>query len=61
MTDPTPYPDVNAVLHALLSDAQTILGNHLVGLYLYGSLASGDFDPGRSDIDFVVVVVADAP
>ena len=55
----TPYPDVNTLLHALLSEVQAILENHFVGLYLYGSLASGDFDPERSDIDFVVVT-ADA-
>ena len=43
------------MLGQLLSGAQTILGDHFVGLYLYGSLAGGDFDPKRSDIDFVVV------
>ena len=55
MTAPTLYPDVNAVLDALLSSVQDILGDYFVGLYLYGSLASGDFDPLRSDVDFVVV------
>ncbi len=54
VTHPTPYPDVNAVLHMLLSSVQTILGDHLIGMYLYGSLASGDFDQS-SDVDFVVV------
>ena len=52
---PTPYPDVNAVLRLLLEGAQPILRNHFIGLYLYGSLASGDFNPQTSDIDFVVV------
>jgi hypothetical protein len=52
---PTSYPEVNTVLHELLSGVQSILGHHFVGMYLYGSLASGDFDPQRSDIDFVVV------
>ncbi len=52
---PTPYPDVNAVLRLLLEGAQPILGDHFIGLYLYGSLASGDFNPQTSDIDFVVV------
>jgi hypothetical protein len=50
-----PYPDVNALLHELLSSVQTILGDHFVGMYLYGSLAIGDFTPHRSDIDFLVV------
>ena len=40
LTHPTPYPDVNVVLHALLSSVQTVLGNHFIGLYLYGSLAT---------------------
>jgi hypothetical protein len=59
MTNPSPYPDVNAVLHLLLARVQAALGDHFVGMYLHGSLASGDFDPQRSDIDFVVVT-ADA-
>ena len=51
---PTPYPEVNALLQELLESVQTILGNHFIALYLYGSLASGDFDQD-SDVDFVVV------
>jgi len=50
----TPYPEVNALLQELLESAQTILGDHFVGMYLFGSLASGDFDQD-SDIDVVVV------
>jgi hypothetical protein len=56
---PTPYPDVNAVLRLLLEGAQSILGDHFIGLYLYGSLASGDFNPQTSDIDFLVVTDTD--
>lgn len=52
---PTPHPDVNAVLAQLLTSAQAILGQQLTGMYLYGSLSSGDFDPKSSDIDFAVV------
>jgi hypothetical protein len=52
---PTPYPDVNEVLNLLLEEAQDVLGNNWVGLYLYGSLSSGDFDPASSDIDFLIV------
>jgi hypothetical protein len=54
-TLPTPYYDVNLVLRTLLDNAQTILGDYFAGMYLYGSLATGEFDPGRSDIDFLVV------
>ncbi len=61
VTHPTAYPDVNAVLNMLLLSVQTILGNHFIGMYLYGSLASGDFDPQRSDIDFVVVTADELP
>jgi hypothetical protein len=52
---PTPYPDVNAVLDLLLREVRAILGERLVGMYLYGSLSLGDFDPASSDIDFVAV------
>ena len=56
---PTPYPDVNAVLHDLLASIQAILGHHFRGMYLSGSLALGDFAAYRSDIDYVVVTDAD--
>ncbi|MFP4345574.1 MAG: aminoglycoside adenylyltransferase domain-containing protein [Anaerolineales bacterium] len=52
---PTPYPEVNEVLEMLLTNVQAVLGERFVGLYLYGSLAGGGFEPGRSDIDFLVV------
>jgi len=52
---PTPYPDVNEVLDLLLTSAKKILGDGFVGMYLYGSLSSGDFNAETSDIDFLVV------
>lgn len=51
---PTPYPEINAILLELLASVQKILGAQFVGMYLYGSLAAGDFDQD-SDIDFLVV------
>lgn len=55
MNDPTPYPDINTTLCALRSALTDLLGPRLIGIYLYGSLATGDFDPETSDIDFCVV------
>ena len=52
---PTPHQAVNDLLEKLLSGAQSVLQNNFAGLYLYGSLASGDFDRQKSDIDFLVV------
>ncbi len=51
------YPKVNLLLQTLLKEAQTILDEQFVGMYLFGSLTSGDFDQD-SDID-VIVVTAD--
>lgn len=59
--NPTPYPDVNEVLRDLLDGAGTVLGTQFVGMYVHGSLASGDFEPERSDIDFLVVTADTLP
>jgi len=58
---PTPYSDVNAILVRLLCEVQSILGDRSLGMYLYGSLATGDFDPHSSDINFLVVTTAKLP
>ena len=47
--------EVQPVLALLRERIQAVLGDQLVGLYLYGSLSSGDFDPASSDVDFVAV------
>jgi len=57
----TTDPAVNATLEALLKGAREALANQFVGLYLYGSLAVGDFVPDRSDIDFVVATEGSLP
>jgi hypothetical protein len=48
---PTPYPYVNEAVQLLLENVQAILKDNFVGLYLHGSLASSDFDPGHSNIE----------
>lgn len=56
---PTPYPEINTVLEALRAGVEAVLGQHFIGLYLHGSLASGDFNLHRSDIDFLVVTAGE--
>ncbi len=51
----TSYSGVDAVISGLRDGLAAILGSNLVGLYLTGSLAYGDFHPGSSDIDFFAV------
>ena len=62
MTSPTPLPEVNVVLAELMANWREILGPNLIGAYLQGSFAVGDFT-ATSDIDFLVVIKSepDAP
>jgi predicted nucleotidyltransferase len=48
-------PSVDALLEGLVARIRAVLGDDLVGVYLYGSYVSGGFDPGVSDVDLVVV------
>ena len=56
----TSDPAVASVLGSIREAIATVTGSSLVGLYLFGSLATGDFDPGVSDID-VLAVLTDRP
>ena len=51
----TPYPEIDQLLENLLTRVQTVLGEQFIGMYLQGSLAAGDFEPARSDIDWLIV------
>lgn len=51
----TPYKELDIVLEDYAQKLNHILKGNLVGVYLQGSLAIGDFDM-TSDVDFVVVV-----
>lgn len=50
-----PYPELRAVLNAFVEAVSAELKENLAGIYLVGSLASGDFDLD-SDVDFLVVI-----
>ena len=56
MSGPTPFSTVNALLVDLLAQMRAILGDDLIGLYLDGSLALGDFEPATSDVDFIAAI-----
>lgn len=49
-----PYPELRKVLNTFVDEIAAELGENLVGIYLIGSIASGDFDLD-SDVDFLVV------
>lgn len=49
-----PYPELRNVLEAFATAVSAELADNLVGVYMIGSLAVGDFDLD-SDIDFLVV------
>jgi hypothetical protein len=49
-----PYPELPEVLSIFVDEVSAVLSENLVGIYLVGSIASGDFDLD-SDVDFLVV------
>jgi len=53
-----PYPELREVLNRFAEEIAAELGENLVGIYLVGSIASGDFD-ADSDVDFLVVTYAE--
>ena len=53
-----PYPELREVLAFFVAEVSAELTDNLVGIYLVGSLASGDFDLD-SDVDFLVVTNAE--
>lgn len=53
---PSLPPDVRALLGVFLPRLDAAVPGTIEGLYLVGSLALGDYRPGRSDVDFVAIV-----
>lgn len=50
--------EVDHIIAQIRERAAQILADQLSGLYLYGSLVTGDFDPEISDIDLLAVTSA---
>lgn len=53
--------DVEAYLDELVATVSAHLGSRLVGMWLFGSGALGDFDPRRSDLDVQAVSTTVVP
>lgn len=52
----TSYDEINKLLAVLSSGISTIFAEKLIGIYLFGSLSYGDFNPDSSDIDLVTIL-----
>ncbi len=55
----TQFPEMNLLIDKLHNSIKITLGDKLRGLYLFGSLVGGDFDPKTSDIDLLAIVESD--
>ncbi|MEM7738308.1 MAG: nucleotidyltransferase domain-containing protein [Deinococcota bacterium] len=55
----TPYADVNVLLAELVQGLRDVLELNLLGIYLYGSSITEDFDISLSDVDLLIVVASD--
>ncbi len=53
--------DWNTQLESLAAGLERILGQDLVSLVLYGSAARGDFSPGRSDVNLLLILADASP
>jgi len=50
-------PDnVTPILNYIADFSKEIFQDNLIGIYLFGSLTYSDYIPGRSDLDFMVVI-----
>lgn len=55
----TPFPAANHLIDRLLAEQRAVLGARLAGLYVFGSLAVGGFDPRTSDVDCAAAAASD--
>ncbi len=51
--------DPKEIFDEIVNDYKALFGEDLVSIVLYGSAASGDYIPGRSDINFMIVLAED--
>lgn len=48
--------DPEEIFPAIVDDYRHLFGNDLISIIVYGSAASGDYIPGKSDINFMVIL-----
>jgi hypothetical protein len=48
--------DPKTIFPNIINDYKDIFGSELVSIILYGSAACGDYVPGKSDINFIIVL-----
>lgn len=53
------FPDLRPLLDDLRGRLRSLLSERLVGLYLFGSVATGDYVAGVSDVDLLVALRSD--
>jgi 1-acyl-sn-glycerol-3-phosphate acyltransferase len=53
------HPEVRKLLPRLTDGQELVLGDDLLGSYVFGSVATGDFEPDISDVDAATVLRAD--
>ena len=50
------HKDIKELINEFRHELGYLLNNKLYGLYLYNSVAMGNFEPKNSDIDFMVII-----
>jgi predicted nucleotidyltransferase len=56
---PPLHPDADALIEEIHGGLRAALGKDLVGLCLFGSIATGHFEPDLSDVDLLAVLATD--
>ena len=57
--NPTGITDVDELIRAIRVGLQETLGEKLVGLYVFGSIATGGYEHGTSDVDLLAALSSD--
>ena len=59
MSGPASRDEADALLRELTSEIRARLRDEVVGIYVFGSFAAGDFEPAWSDLDLLIALRRD--